>query len=109
MKHKWPIILLIASAAMAFAIWLSLRFVQYNEVQQRFTRIKVGISQTDALRILGNPNYHKGICGVIVPDRGGCVTEYVYSHPFAPLMPDYYVVTFNRDNRVIEAARWSSP
>jgi len=58
---------------------------------------------------MGKPNYHSGPCGVIhFPDKS-CAKEYVYSHPFAPLVPEYYIVAFSSDDRVIEAAPWSSP
>jgi hypothetical protein len=58
---------------------------------------------------MGKPNYYAGRCGVIhVPDKR-CAVEYVYSHPFAPLVPEYYIVSFSSDDRVIEADQWDSP
>jgi hypothetical protein len=32
----------------------------------------------------------------------------VYSHPFAPLVPEYYIVAFSPEDRVIEADEWDS-
>jgi hypothetical protein len=58
---------------------------------------------------MGKPNYYAGKCGEIhVPDKS-CAVEYVYSHPFAPLVPQYYIVSFSQDDRVIEADEWNSP
>ncbi len=37
-----------------------------------------------------------------------CSYEYVYSHPFAPLVPEYYVVVFT-DDSVIHTAVLRSP
>ncbi len=58
---------------------------------------------------MGKPNYHEEKCGVIhFPDKN-CAVEYVYSHPFAPLVPEYYIVSFSPKDRVIEADEWDSP
>lgn len=40
---------------------------------------------------------------------GNCATEYVYSHPLAPFLPDYYVFSFSADGRVIQAIHLVSP
>ncbi len=45
---------------------------------------------------------------VYFPQRN-CAVEYVYSHPFAPLVPEYYIVSFSPEDRVIEADEWDSP
>jgi len=58
---------------------------------------------------MGKPNYHAGECGVIHFPSKECAVEYVYSHPFAPLVPEYKIVSFSRDDRVIEADEWDSP
>jgi hypothetical protein len=38
----------------------------------------------------------------------GCSFEYIYSHPFAPWVPEYYVVAF-ADDSVIHTSVLSSP
>jgi hypothetical protein len=54
--------------------------------------IQNGDSRTSVVTKLGKPNYYPGPCGVIhFPDKN-CAVEYVYSHPFAPLVPEYYIV-----------------
>jgi len=55
------------------------------------------------------PNYHAGKCGVIHAATADCSLEYVYSHPFAPLIPEYDIVSFTADDRVKSAEVWSSP
>ncbi len=100
---------LIGSAVFTSAARLSYSYLRYREVQRHFRRVAVGQSREEVERLLGKPNWHAGECGEILPDRGGCVTEYIYSHPFAPVLPDYYIVTFSKDDKVIEASRWSSP
>jgi len=39
----------------------------------------------------------------------GCVREYFYASPFAPLLPQYYVVRFDANKRVISTTPYSSP
>jgi hypothetical protein len=58
---------------------------------------------------MGKPNYYSGKCGVISIPSSDCVLEYVYSHPFAPIIPEYKVVSFSRDDRVIAAEELDSP
>ena len=88
---------------------LTIAFRAYSRVEQEFSSINPGDRLEMVNARLGKPNYHLGKCGVIQPPAQTCALEYVYSHPFAPIIPDYYVVTFSNDHRVIEANRWSSP
>jgi hypothetical protein len=104
----------IASAiAIAVLVGLSLRvvlaFERFSRVEGSFASIRIGDSRQSVVATLGKPNYHAGGCGVIHVPLKNCALEYVYSHPFAPLLPDYYVVSFSTDDRVIEAERWTSP
>jgi hypothetical protein len=39
----------------------------------------------------------------------GCVEEFVYAHPYAPLVPEYWVVDFNSNHRVIDSQHLISP
>jgi len=55
------------------------------------------------------PNYHAGACGEIGSAQKDCALEYVYSHPFAPYAPEYYVVSFSPDDRVIDSKHLISP
>jgi len=55
---------------------------------------------------LGKPSFAK--CGA-GPHRNNCDEEYEYSHPFAPLVPQYFIVSFSEDDKVIEAKSLTSP
>lgn len=96
-------ILIAASAKMTVA------FMRYMRVERKFSSIQTGDSRDYVMSKLGNPNYYQGRCGIIhVPDKN-CSLEFVYSHPFAPIIPEYHIVAFSTDNRVIEADDWNSP
>ena len=84
-------------------------FARFSKVEREYASIQHGQSRASVTAKLGKPNYHAGKCVVIHVPGKRCAMEYVYSHPFAPLVPDYYIVSFSADDRVIEADRWTSP
>ncbi len=84
-------------------------FARYKKAERSFASVQIGDSRTSVMGRMGKPNYHEGKCGVIhFPDKN-CAVEYVYSHPFAPLVPEYYIIAFSPEDRVIEADEWDSP
>jgi hypothetical protein len=87
----------------------SVSFARFSNVERKFASVQDGESRVSVITRLGRPNYYSGRCGVIHVPEKGCVTEDVYSHPFAPLIPEYYIVSFSSDDRVIEADQWDSP
>jgi hypothetical protein len=98
-----------AGVLLAGALKTIYAFTRFSHVEQQFPSVQIGDSRSSVIAKMGKPNYHSGACGVIhFPDKS-CVTEYVYSHPFAPLVPEYYIVSFSKDDRVIEADPWMSP
>ena len=84
-------------------------FRRYGRVQRAWSSIHSGQTSQDVLQLLGMPNYYAGKCGVIHVAAKGCSLEYVYSHPFAPLIPEYDIVSFTADDRVKSAEVRSSP
>ena len=88
---------------------LATAFARFSKIEKEFSSVELGQSRISVLGILGSPNYHEGKCGVIHFPEKNCAIEYVYSHPFAPWIPDYYIVAFSSENRVIEADHWTSP
>lgn len=84
-------------------------FVRFSKVERQFSTIQTGDSRASVITKLEKPNYYSGGCGVIHTPLKSCAIEYVYSHPFAPLIPEYYIVSFSSDEHVIEADKWDSP
>jgi hypothetical protein len=78
-------------------------FARYSKLERQVAFIQIGDSRASVIARMGMPNYYSGTCGVIhFPDKK-CTVEYVYSHPFAPLVPEYHIVAFSEDDRVIES------
>ncbi len=88
---------------------VAVSFARFAKVERGFDSVQVGQSRRTIVNDFGRPNYYSGRCGVIVDSLQTCTLEYVYGHPFAPLIPDYYIVSFSSDERVIQAGRYSSP
>ena len=94
---------------LAIAVRTVVVFGRYSKIEKQFASVQIGGPRASVIAKIGKPNYHAGRCGVIhFPDKA-CAVEYVYSHPFAPLIPEYYIVSFSSDDRVIEADKWDSP
>jgi hypothetical protein len=108
-KRRKVIIGISAIVLIAAAASTAVAFLRYERVEGRFSSIQTGDSLDSVMAKLGRPNYYEGKCGVIdVPDKN-CSLEFVYSHPFAPIIPEYHIVAFSMDDRVIEADDWNSP
>ena len=104
-------VLLTVGAVVTLSIGLraAYAFSRFSQMKRQFPSVQIGDTRASVMGKMGKPNYHSGPCGVIhFPDKS-CAKEYVYSHPFAPLVPEYYIVAFSSDDRVIEAPPWSSP
>jgi hypothetical protein len=85
-------------------------FHRFSAVEQSFDAIRAGDSRETVAARFGMPNYHAGPCSSASwAYPKGCVSEYVYSRPFAPLLPDYYIVWFSSDDRVIDTEHTTSP
>jgi hypothetical protein len=87
----------------------TISFARFSYVERHFDSIRAGGSRASVAAQFGRPNYHAGVCSADFSPPKGCASEYVYSHPFAPLLPDYYVVWFSSDDRAIDADHTISP
>jgi hypothetical protein len=84
-------------------------FLRFHFVQRDFDQVELGQSTDAVTRLLGHPNYHSGVCLPDMESSSECTSELVYSHPFAPLIPEYFVVDFSADGKVISADHLDSP
>jgi hypothetical protein len=103
-------IVLAISVAIVFVLVgrTALAFVRFGKVERGFSLIQDGESRASVLARLGRPNYYEGKCGTLGAPYKGCSYEYIYSHPFAPWVPEYYIVAF-ADDSVIHTDFLSSP
>jgi hypothetical protein len=108
-KKKIAIISLLG-LLLIIGVRATISFDRLSYVERHFASIKAGDTRESVTSSFGRPNYHAGPCSSASwAFPKGCASEYVYSHPFAPLLSDYYVVWFSSDDRVIDAEHLSSP
>jgi hypothetical protein len=105
--------LIVASIILAGAIWLVWAILRDRQLYAHFDGVKAGASEADVLRELGRPKRVERCGEFWAPfpkqELEGCKKEYFYASPFAPLLPQYYVVWFDADDRVQSLHGYSSP
>jgi len=84
-------------------------YYRFAKIEREFKSVHAGQARSSVVELFGMPNYRMGRCGTLSSPPPGCTMEYVYSDPLAPWVPDYYVVYFAADDRVLETAYLSSP
>jgi hypothetical protein len=108
MKAKRMTVILAGIAALLLTARTLHSFSRFHSVAERFDSVHEGQSWDNVVTLLGKPNYHEGSCLQDL-SGSGCVKELVYSYPFAPLVPEYYVIDFSANDRVISTAHLNSP
>ena len=107
--------LLIASVCLVVVglCWVAWGICRDKVLESGFTKVRLGDSESEVVRQLGRPKRVEH-CGEFMgpltkAEMEACVREYFYASPFAPLLPKYYVVRFDANNRVSSTAPYSSP
>lgn len=107
-KHK-VLLVLVASGIFTSGARFSFSYLRFRRAEANFRRIARGQSRANVLRLLGEPNYHDGACGEVETPPPGCASEFVYSPPLSAYIdPDYFVVSFDKNERVLKADRYHS-
>jgi hypothetical protein len=104
-KHK-TLAILIGSAIFTSAARFSYSYLHFKAIASHSRRVKIGATRQQVIDVIGEPNHHDGSCGSIHTAHKGCAREFVYSPPLAPLFDDYYVVSFGREDRVIDVEHY---
>lgn len=92
-------------------LWALYHFVSGYRVNWNFDRVPIGASKAEVVRLLGTP-WKVDKCGELFgggPPNPACAEEYLYKTPFAPLVPNYYSISFDSSGRVMEKYFYSSP
>jgi hypothetical protein len=93
------------------AIWSLYHLVNGYRVNWNFDRVPIGASKAEVVRLLGTP-WKIDKCGELFgggPPNPACAEEYLYRTLFAPLVPNYYSISFDSSGRVMEKYFYSSP
>jgi hypothetical protein len=82
--------------------------IRVHQLEADFRKVKLGDRRALVLKQMGKP-WKDGQCGYLINSSPDCVEELIYAHPYAPLLPAYWVVSLNRDNQVIGSYYTTSP
>jgi len=105
--------LVIGGIVLAVAAWSLWAFLRHKQLQKEFDGIEAEASEQEVVKKLGHPNRVEK-CGEFFgplekKEMEGCAREFLYASPFAPVLPQYYVVRFDANNRVKGKTPYSSP
>ena len=90
------------------ALILGWGFYRNYRMTTRYDAINVGASDWEVRRVLGRPSWVEP-CGKSFGTRKPNCTEYIYRNSFAPLIPEYYSVSFDPNGHVLDKYVYSSP
>ena len=111
MKLRGPLITALILALLVTLVVLGIH--RDNYLNSAFDNVSIGISQTKVKDVMSTPRWSEGCRGgdaftANVPDK--CVETDVYASSFAPFPnPEYWVIFYDRDRRVIDKAHLQSP
>jgi hypothetical protein len=106
MRYKAASSALSVVAVIAMALGWGL--YRNSRVAVRYESVSIGASAQDVQRLLGTP-FRVEPCGTSFgPPKANC-TEYIYRNSFAPLIPEYYSVSFDRSGHVVDKFVYESP
>jgi hypothetical protein len=100
--------------AVAGLVLISLGLILYPVIrvhllESSFSKVKENDSRDYVLKQMGIP-WKDEECGVYLGGKpSGCVEEFYYAHPYAPYVPEYWVIDFNSSQRVIQSTHLVSP
>jgi hypothetical protein len=91
--------------------WIGWGIFRSRILPVRFEEVKAGDSQEQVVRLMGKPGRIER-CGEpfgTSREPSGCAEDYLYTSPFAPLIPEYWSVSFDRERHVIGKMHHVSP
>jgi hypothetical protein len=90
------------------ALLIAWPFYRNSRIEKRFSDVHVGMSSAEVIRLLGKPSRIEP-CGTSFGTSKPNCTEYIYNNSFAPLIPEYYLVTLDSSGHVLDTEAGSSP
>ena len=88
---------------------ISIPIIRVRFLESAFNNLKVNDPREAVLKMMGKPWKDDG-CGDFLGGKSpGCAEEFVYANPFAPYVPEYCIVSFDANMRVIDFYYTTSP
>ena len=103
-----PAALLAPAVVALLAVLLGWAFYRNSRIAAHLERVMIGSSNHEVINLLGRPSWVEP-CGKSFGTAKPNCTEYIYRNSFAPLVPEYYSVSFDTSGHVIDKYVYSSP
>jgi len=103
-----PAALLAPAVVALLAVLLGWAFYRNSRIAAHLERVMIGSSNQEVINLLGRPSWVEPCGKSFGTARPNC-TEYIYRNSFAPLVPEYYSVSFDTSGHVIDKYVYSSP
>lgn len=71
-----------------------------RSVEHAFVRVQLGDEEAAVARAMGKPA-HLQPCEPRLQQSPRCATEMLYKHPFAPVVPEFWILSLDEDHRVV--------
>ncbi len=87
-----------------------LKLSRLHRIKNEFQAATKGTTANEMSAQLGTP-WRSGKCGSSLGDMqaSGCEKEFVYAHPLAPIVPQYWAFFYDGDGRLIDKYEYDSP
>jgi hypothetical protein len=83
--------------------------VRVRQLENSFARVQQNEPKDGVAQAMGRP-WKDEACGDFLGNKpADCAEEFVYANPYAPYMPEYWIVSFNSNRRVIDTYYTTSP
>ncbi len=106
MRHKAAFVSL--AVVVLIAAMLGWGLYRNARIAARYERVNLGASSDQVVRLLGTPSWIEP-CGKSFGTPKPNCTEYIYRNSFAPLVPEFYSVSFDTNGHVTDKYVYSSP
>ncbi|MGO8694594.1 MAG: hypothetical protein ACLQMF_13110, partial [Rectinemataceae bacterium] len=97
--HRWPFAAVLIFIVVALLAWPPIR---ERQLSQGFAAVRVGDTRGSVRSQMRHP-WKDGACGYISDGPPGCAEEFIYAHPYAPLVPEYWIISFDSRHKVLQA------
>ena len=87
-------------------IWPQIRT---RQIEHAVDRVHVGDEQRRVFELAGEPCRNEACGSLFGVQPTGCTKELVYAHPYAPYVPEYWVVYLDSQQHVLSESHLISP
>jgi hypothetical protein len=97
--------MLVAVLVLAIVVPM-LRVCHYESA---FEVVSVGSTRDAVLARMGRP-WKQQECGAYLGGKApGCAEEFIYAHPYAPYVPEYWSIQFDANRKIVSREHLVSP